>query len=179
MDKLKEKSEKSIQRRGRPLMGEAKRTRVSFTIPPRLSRWLREQAHAQKTSQSKFAEGVFLDVQKGMAPSMHDEGGSLKSTRIQVELPRDLLTRFCQQAHVKRLSLFGSVLRSDFGPDSDIDLMVEFLPGKTPSLFAMVAFEDELSKMFKERAVDLRTPREISPYFRDEVVGEAEVIYEA
>lgn len=86
-----------------------------------------------------------------------------------IEIPREQLAEFCQRNHIRRLSLFGSVLRDDFRPDSDVDMLVEFEPGRTPSLLAMAGLEMELSEMLGRR-VDLRTPKDLSRYFRDEVV---------
>ena len=87
------------------------------------------------------------------------------------------VAEFCRKHHIKRLSLYGSVLRDDFRPDSDIDVLVEFEPGKTPG-FGIVDMEDELSRL-AGRKVDLRTPQELSRYFREQVVREARVQYEA
>ncbi len=98
---------------------------------------------------------------------------SASRVRERVHVPESQLVAFCQQYHIKTLSLFGSVLRDDFRPDSDIDVLVEFQPGKTPDLFTIVRMERELSPFFDNRKVDLRTPQDLSRYFRDRVVGEA------
>jgi predicted nucleotidyltransferase len=82
---------------------------------------------------------------------------------------------FCRRHHIRKLAFFGSVLRNDFGPDSDVDVLVEFEPGHVPGL-AFLAMEDELSEILG-RKVDLNTPGFLSPYFRDRVVAEAEVQY--
>jgi predicted nucleotidyltransferase len=84
---------------------------------------------------------------------------------------------FCERYHIRRLSLFGSVLRADFGPNSDIDVLVEFEPEYVPGFFRLLAAEEELSRFFGGRKVDLRTPQDLSPYFRDEVLAQAEVQY--
>jgi len=94
-----------------------------------------------------------------------------------VSIEPERLEAFCRRHHVRRLALFGSVLREDFGPDSDIDVLVEFEPGRTPDLFTMVRMQDELGQMLG-REVDLRTPQDLSRYFRDRVVAEAQVAYE-
>lgn len=86
-----------------------------------------------------------------------------------IEMPRERLAEFCRRNHILRLSLFGSILRDDFGPESDVDFLVEFEPRKTPSLLTMAGLEIELSEMLG-RKVDLRTPGDLSRYFRDEVV---------
>jgi len=84
---------------------------------------------------------------------------------------------FCRRNHIRKLSLFGSVLRDDFKPDSDIDVLVEFETGHTPGFFKLFDMEEELSSMFEDRKVDLRTPEDLSQYFRDEVIAAAEVHY--
>lgn len=96
---------------------------------------------------------------------------------LPIEIPSEKLTEFCQRHHIHRLSLFGSVLRDDFRPDSDVDFLVEFEPGKTPGFFKMARMERELSEMIEGRKIDLRTPYELSPYFRDRVMAEAVLQY--
>jgi uncharacterized protein len=93
------------------------------------------------------------------------------------EIPADLIADFCRRNGIKRLSIFGSYLREDFGPDSDIDFLVEFYPAHIPSLLRIVRMERELSELLGGRKVDLRTPRDLSRYFREEVVAQAEVQY--
>ena len=83
---------------------------------------------------------------------------------------------FCRRHHIRRLAFFGSVLREDFRPDSDVDVLVEFEPGHTPGL-AFFAMQDELTRILG-RAVDLNTAQFISPYIREQVQEEAEVVYE-
>jgi hypothetical protein len=87
------------------------------------------------------------------------------------------VAEFCRRCHIRRLALFGSVLREDFSPNSDVDVLVDFEPGHTPGL-AFFAMQEELSRIVG-RTVDLHTPRFLSPYFRDEVLAEAEVLYDA
>ncbi len=88
------------------------------------------------------------------------------------------LVRFCEKHHIRRLSLFGSQLKGTAGPDSDVDLLVEFEPEHIPSLFGIAGMEIELSELLG-RKVDLRTAGDLSRYFRDEVVRTAEVQYAA
>ena len=90
---------------------------------------------------------------------------------------RDALARVCRRYGIRRLSLFGSTLRGTARPDSDVDLLVEFEPGAKPSLLTMAEIEEELSALLGGRRVDLRTAQDLSRYFRDEVVREAEVQY--
>jgi predicted nucleotidyltransferase len=85
---------------------------------------------------------------------------------------------FCRRHHIRKLALFGSVLRDDFGPDSDVDVLVEFEPGRPVGLITLAAMEIELSALLGRKA-DLRTPQDLSRYFRDRVVTEAEVLYAA
>lgn len=88
------------------------------------------------------------------------------------------VARFCRAHRIRRFAFFGSVLRSDFGPTSDIDVLVEFEPGARATFFDLVAMEDELSQLLG-RKVDIRTPNELSPHFRDDVLATAEVRYAA
>lgn len=91
----------------------------------------------------------------------------------------DTLAAFCRRNGIRRLSLFGSALKGTARPDSDIDLLVEFEPDRIPGLIAMAGMELELTDLMNGRKVDLRTPGDLSRYFRDEVVREAAVQYAA
>jgi uncharacterized protein len=99
------------------------------------------------------------------------------SKKTNIQLPRDKLAEFCKRNRVRKLSLFGSALKGELRKDSDIDLLVEFQPGEAPSLFDLARMERELSKLLRGRKVDLRTPGELSRYFRDEVLATASVQY--
>jgi predicted nucleotidyltransferase len=90
-----------------------------------------------------------------------------------VRVVGDEIAAFCQQHHIRKLSFFGSVLREDFRPDSDVDVLVEFDPDHVPGLFALAGMERELSSLLGGRKVDLRTPQDLSPYFHDEVIASA------
>ena len=94
-----------------------------------------------------------------------------------IAFDRERLASFCREHHIKRLAFFGSVLRDDFGPQSDIDVLVEFEPGHVPGLLGLARLERELSTLFGGRKVDLRTPEDLSRYFREEVLREARVEY--
>ena len=98
-------------------------------------------------------------------------------SKINIKVPRQKVADFCQRYHVRKLAFFGSVLREDFGPSSDVDVLVEFEPGHVPGL-AFFAMQDELSQILG-RKVDLNTEGFISKYFRDEVVRESRVEYVA
>jgi predicted nucleotidyltransferase len=96
---------------------------------------------------------------------------------IAVAVDKARVAAFCKAHHIRKLALFGSVTRSDFRGDSDVDVLVEFEPGHVPGL-AFFAMEDELGQMFGRR-VDLNTPAFLSPDIRARVLAEAEVVYVA
>jgi predicted nucleotidyltransferase len=96
---------------------------------------------------------------------------------VRIDLDREKIAEFCRRNHIRRLALFGSVLREDFRPDSDVDILVEFEPGKTPGL-RFFGLQAELTELLG-RPVDLNTPRFLSPYFRSRVLQEAEELYAA
>jgi len=91
-----------------------------------------------------------------------------------VHIESDQIKVFCKKHGIQKLSLFGSVLGDDFGPDSDVDILVEFVPGTRVGFIRLAGMEQELSALIG-RKVDLRTLAELSRYFRDEVVQSAEV----
>ena len=94
-----------------------------------------------------------------------------------IGVPRERLAEFCRRHHIQKLSLFGSVIRDDFTPASDVDVLVEFAPGRSPGL-AFFDMQQELSETLG-RQVDLNTVAWLSPYFRQQVLDEAELIYVA
>jgi predicted nucleotidyltransferase len=91
----------------------------------------------------------------------------------------DALAALCRRHHIRRLSLFGSVLKGTARADSDVDLLVEFFPGKEPGFIGLAAIETELSALLGGRPVDLRTAQDLSRHFRSEVLSSAEVQYAA
>lgn len=95
-----------------------------------------------------------------------------------IDIPQERIAEFSRRSHIRRLALFGSILRGDFGPNSDIDVLVEFEPGQRVGLFRLTALELELSELLG-RKVDLNTPGFLSPYFRDAVLREAYTLYDA
>lgn len=99
-----------------------------------------------------------------------------KRSRVKIDVPEAQLEAFCQQNHIRWLAFFGSVLRSDFGSHSDIDVLVQFEPGYRIGLIRLAGMEIELSNLLG-RKVDLRTPADLSRYFRQEVMDKAEVAY--
>lgn len=95
----------------------------------------------------------------------------------QLKPPQEKIADFCKRHRIRKLALFGSFLRDDFGPDSDIDVLVEFEPGQTVGFFKLFDLEEELSKLFGGRKVELNTPNSLSRYFRQEILNRAEVQY--
>jgi predicted nucleotidyltransferase len=95
-----------------------------------------------------------------------------------IALDRERLAEFCRRYHVRTLSLFGSVLTDRFSPQSDVDVLVEFEPQQGPGYLGLAHMQRELSELIG-RKVDIRTPLELSRYFRDEVVANAQVQYSA
>ena len=90
---------------------------------------------------------------------------------------KDNIAAFCRRRRIRKLAFFGSVLRDDFGPDSDVDVLVEFEPGARVGLFELHNMEQELSRYLGGRKVEINTPRSLSKYFRDDVLAEAQVQY--
>jgi uncharacterized protein len=99
-------------------------------------------------------------------------------THARIAIDRERLAAFCRRHHIRRLALFGSVLREDFRPDSDVDVLVEFAPDRAVGLIRLAGIERELSALLGRR-VDLRTPADLSPYFRQDVLDSADVQYAA
>ncbi len=95
-----------------------------------------------------------------------------------LDIPLDRIASFCDRHGIARLSLFGSVLRDDFTPESDVDVLVEFLPSSRVSLFDIGGMNVELSQLLG-RTADLRTPEDLSKYFRRSVLREAKTLYAA
>jgi predicted nucleotidyltransferase len=123
----------------------------------------------RKTTIDMTAIGTYNPFSKGSS-IVEDRAVSLN-----VNVDKAALAELCKKRHIKKLALFGSVLRPDFRDDSDVDVLVEFKPGLTPG-FGFFAIQDELSELLG-RKVDLNTPQFLSPYFRDRVIEEAETQY--
>jgi predicted nucleotidyltransferase len=96
--------------------------------------------------------------------------------RVQFKIRKEKIKEFCEKHRIRKLSVFGSFLRKDFGPDSDLDILVEFEPGQKVGFLKLAEMERELSEILNHK-VDLRTPAELSRYFRQEVLDSAEVQY--
>jgi predicted nucleotidyltransferase len=95
-----------------------------------------------------------------------------------IDIPKEAIAGFCRRSRIRRLALFGSVLRDDFGPDSDVDVLVEFDPAARVGLLRLAGLEIELSAIL-QRKVDLSTPGFLGPYLRDRILAEAQVQYDA
>jgi len=95
---------------------------------------------------------------------------------MRINIHHEGIAAFCKRNHIRKLAIFGSVLRDDFGPDSDVDVLVEFDPHHIPGYIRLAGMELELSQILGRRA-DLNTPNMLSRYFRDQVLAQAEVQY--
>lgn len=93
-----------------------------------------------------------------------------------LHVPGDAIAEFCRRNHIRRLALFGSVLRDDFRPDSDIDVLVEFEPGRVPGL-ALIRMQEELAALLGH-SIDLVTPKFLNRHIRQRVLAEMEVQYD-
>ena len=98
-------------------------------------------------------------------------------SEARISIPKDRIVEFCKRNQIRRLCFFGSVLREDFGPDSDVDILVEFKPGTRMGLIRLSGLEIELDKIIG-RKVDLNTPGFLSKYYRDQILTEADVQYD-
>ena len=96
--------------------------------------------------------------------------------KIHIELPKERIKEFCKRHHIRKLSLFGSALRDDFSPESDLDILVEFDPAHIPGFIRLAGMEIELTEILG-RKVDMRTAQDLSRYFRDEILNSSKVQY--
>jgi len=94
-----------------------------------------------------------------------------------IVIAEDKIREFCERHYIRRLAIFGSALRDDFGPDSDVDVLVDFMLGHTPGFFKLFEMEEDLSGLLGGHKIDMRTPEDLSRYFRDKVVATAQVQY--
>ena len=97
---------------------------------------------------------------------------------IRIDVPHEAIAAFCRERGIRRLAFFGSVLRDDFTPESDVDVLVGFEPERIPGLFKLMGYQHRLGEILG-RVVDLRLPGDLSKYFRDEVLAEAIEVYDA
>ncbi len=155
-------------------------------VPDAVLRSLRSAAERGRRSLNSELL-VILERAAGAAPEGTPNVGAVRETAVapypapgspRVSLDQLRLAELCRRHHVRSLSLFGSVLRADFGAGSDVDVLVEFEPGMTPG-FGIIALEERLSELFGGRRVDLVTRRGLHPRLRDAVLGSAQVVYVA
>jgi predicted nucleotidyltransferase len=97
---------------------------------------------------------------------------------LHIQIDHNVIADFCRRHHIRRFAFFGSVLRDDFRPDSDIDVLVEFESGHIPGLIRLMGMQLEFSDLIGREA-DFRAPGDLSRHFRDRVLAEAEVVYAA
>lgn len=97
---------------------------------------------------------------------------------VQITLSQDAINDFCRRHGVKRLALFGSVVRDDFTSASDVDVLIDFLPETKVGYFTLLDLESELSGLMGGRRVEISTPESLSRYYRDRVNAQAVVQYE-
>jgi hypothetical protein len=97
-------------------------------------------------------------------------------SRARIEVPREPIADFCRRHHIRWLALFGSVLRDDFRPESDIDVLIEFETGRRYTYFTLVHLEEELGDLLGRR-VDLHIAKSLHPFLRDKVLDQAEAVY--
>jgi predicted nucleotidyltransferase len=100
----------------------------------------------------------------------------MTQSRVRIDVPREQIADFCCRHHIRWLALFGSVLRDDFRPDSDVDVLVEFEPDRRYTYFTLAQIEDDLSSLLG-RKVDLHVRKTLHPFLRDKVLGQAEALY--
>lgn len=121
-------------------------------------------------------EALRMGTNDALGHLSHPIGIQRMQTTLPIQIPHTQLAEFCQRHHIRRLALFGSVLRADFTPESDVDWLVEFEPGQVPGYIRLASMESELSDLIGRKA-DLRTPNELSRYFREDVLDSAVVQY--
>ena len=98
--------------------------------------------------------------------------------KSKITIPKAKVAEFCCRNRIRRLSLFGSILRDDFTPASDVDVLVEFAPNAVIGLFELYDLEQELAQILGVEKVDMNTPQGLSVYFKDQVLAEAEALYD-
>ncbi|WP_343221797.1 nucleotidyltransferase family protein [Methanocalculus chunghsingensis] len=138
-------------------------------MPPAESEWVVSNPGIQ--SKTTPQQSFYLPVEY----RYYEDFPMTNNSRIPI--PYKEIATFCRKYHIRSLALFGSVLREDFSRGSDIDILIEFEKGKTPGFFTIFSMEEELSELFGGRKIDIRTPEDLSRYFRDDVISSCEVCY--
>lgn len=154
---------------GRPLIGDALRERVSFTLSPEMHRKIKLEAKSRKLSKSEIVE-----QRLSSGPKLDQ----LQILSAFTKLKRKI-DEIAKRNEIRRLCLFGSILTGEITAQSDIDLLVEFKEGSNPGLFQLAKIEMELSEALSGNKVDLRTTNDLSSYFRKQVQDSAVAIYES
>lgn len=132
---------------------------------------LRDETYAPRVNRVLFA----LLLNSCSLPSVSSpKGGNM--SQVNLVINHEQIASLCRRHHIRRLAFFGSVLRKDFRPESDIDILVDFEPGHTPG-FALIRIQDELSCLLGGKPVDLVTPKFLNHRIRTQVLAEAEEIY--
>lgn len=155
------------------MRGAKKRIRTSFTLDPDLLIWLENQAQSKGITKSEYLDRIIQSYQS----SDHDQNIVSHTTRIRIPISQKKIEKYCYENYISKMLLFGSVLTESFSDESDIDVLVEFRQGFKPGLFDMARIQMELKELFNGRNIDLKTPKELSRYFRDQVLDEAEIVY--
>lgn len=162
---------------GRPLRGENRRIRTSFTLEPKHLQWLAAESQRTNLSKCELLDWILSDAESRVTKLRGRDVTIRKNTSHPIKISYFQLETVCKSYYVKKMSIYGSVLRSDFSSKSDIDILVEFEDNKNPDYFKMAQLEKELERLLKWKKVDLKTPEDLSCYFRDEVVKEAMLIF--
>ena len=167
------------RRRNRPVLLVTAPAQQLSSVGRPVTVWGKYAAAAQVgPTEQQEAEPNFA-VQPGLRLfEPHTLGGIMGGMSSHVSIDRDAVSAFCRRHHIKRLALFGSVLRDDFRSDSDVDVLVEFQPGQIPGL-DFISIERELSRLLQGRRVDMVTPKFLTRRIRDHVLTTAEPLYVA
>ena len=102
----------------------------------------------------------------------------MTQSRVRIDVPRERIAELCRRRHIRRLAFFGSVLRNDFRPDSDVDVLVEFEPDQRVTYFMLSEIEDDLFGVLGRKA-DVHIPTMLHPILREKVLDQAEAVYDA
>jgi predicted nucleotidyltransferase len=198
---MNHKHDFSTAKRGPVVQPRPGKTRITIRIDDDVLAWFKEQVHLAGggSYQSMINQALLEFIETKEVPleeilrrvireelqtpdaSMKQPGSDTRS-RPPSAFPPDSSTSakiadLCRRWHIQRLALFGSTIRNDHRPDSDIDVLVEFKPGHVPG-FGFITIQDELTEIFG-RQVDLHTPSTLSKYFRDDVLDHARDLYDA
>lgn len=157
-------------KKGRPIKGISKRLRVSFTLEPSSVHALEEAALAFKLTKSEILDLAIDD---------YLIKNSLKTKKLpRLNFSKSKIVQFCLKQNIKKFCLFGSVLTENFNDNSDVDILVYFSNSIKPTLFDLARLEEELSLIFNNRKIDLRTEADLGKHLKEKVLKELYTIYE-